>query len=260
MSLVQFAIRVTLTRALQAALPGTFPVLDSPQEPVTTLWGADPKPLVAIFSGNTDIVLQGRNLLGGAARVAIQIQFILPEAVSFSIGAGALKIDTRRQGAEAAFDVLWRTAARALNGSNEPWAALWREFVLQTPKISVDSYMVVAEGVRAPGRQVILTCDPLHEPTPGGAPEGPWATLLTLMRADTGDDGLSSLANWLEQEIRAGADLSQEDRDRIYMGLSGYVAESIGVGGPYGDVENDATATADDEAPADPALFTEQDE
>jgi hypothetical protein len=264
MSLVAFAIRVTTVRALQAALPASIDVVDSPQEPVTAMIGPEPHPMVAIYSGSTETKLDGRNLLGGESKVALAIQFLLPEAFDFTVAPSVvIRIDTRRQGAETALDVLWRMAALALDGKTaEPWAALWREFVVLTPRVSNASYLIEREGVRITAREVVITCDPIHEPTPGVAPEGPWATLLTLMRADTNTDGLVSLADWIEAEIRGGADLAQEERDRIYMGLSDYVARDIGVltTGPYEDVNNDPLATADDEAPADPDSFTEQDQ
>jgi hypothetical protein len=263
MSLVAFAIRVTTVRALQAALPASIEVVDSPQEPITAMLSPEPHPMVAVYSGSIETKLDGRNLLGGETKVSLAVQFLLPEAFDFAISPGAvIRVDTRRQGAETALDVLWRKAGVALDAANESWAALWREFVLLTPRVSNSSYLIEREGVRVTAREIVISCDPIHEPVPGATPEGPWATLLTLMRADTKEDGLSSLADWLEAEIRGGADLSQEERDRIYMGLSDYVARDIGVltTGPYEDVNNYPLATAEDEAPADPDDFTEQDE
>lgn len=251
---MQTAVRISAARALKAALPTPIVVYDSPQEPLTELWKEGAFPIVAIFTGSAGVKYEGRNLLGGSARMDIQFQFILPEAVSFDVAVGdseTISIDARREGAEIAFDVLWRIASRALNSSPEPWATLWRVFVISTPEASIDSYMVMHEGVRAPGRQISLTCDPIHEPIPGGAPAGVWADLLTLMRADVGADGLSNLADWIESEIRGGADLPQFKRDQAYMGISSNVGDMLEVSDLVHDVNN-SDDPVNYEVPADP--------
>lgn len=257
MSLVGFAIRITTARALKAALPSSFEVLDSPQEPLDILDKADPKPLVAIYTGHSESKPVGRALLGGDALTHLSLQFFLPAEVDFAIGDRTIKIDTRKQGAETALDVVWRMAARGLlaeGGDVNPWPALWREFVIQTPRITNASYLVERASVRMVAREVTIHCEVLNEPVPGAAAAGPWASLIAAMAADQVGDGLSSLSPWISAEIRGGADLSQAERDRIFMGLSDYVAQSVGIGGPLGDIDNDPDAQADAEMPAADAL------
>lgn len=244
MSLIPFAVRICTVRALQAALPASVAVVDSPQEPLTLLDIDEPRPIIAVYTGATMTKYEGRNLLGGMSSLSIAIQMMLPEVFSFGVGEGSISIDTRRQGAETALDVLWRKAELALNGSSEPWAALWREFVLTVSAVENLSFLIERNGVKVTAREVQIKCEPIHEPIPGGAPSLAWASLLTLMSADTNEDGLHFLADWIESEIRGGADKTQPERDAVYLGLSQYVANKIGVPGPIEDIQNETATPA----------------
>ncbi len=230
MSLVPFAIRVATVRALQSALPASVAVLDSPQDAVALLDDGTPQPLVAVYTGHSVAEIQGRGLHGGARTVDLSLQIFIPESITFSYGAGlSLTIDTRRQGAETALDILCRETIRCLNESEDPWATLLRQFVPQMPRELVSSYLVETSKIKITAREVVLTCDTIHEPIAGGAPADAWAQLLTLMRADDGEDGLPLLSDWLESEIRGGADLPQAQRDRFYIGISKDTSQAIDV-------------------------------
>lgn len=242
MSLVPFAVRICTVRALQAALPESVAVIDSPQEPLTLLDIDEPRPIVAVYTGATMTKYEGRNFLGGASNLSVTIQVMLPEVFSFDVGNGSIVIDTRRQGAETALDMLWRQMALALNSGNEAWGDLWRNFVVNVSVVENTSFLIERNGVKVTAREINVKCDPIHEPIPGGAPTFAWAQLLVLMRADTNDDGLHYLADWIDAEIRGGANKTQPERDAAYLGLSYYVANKIGVPGPIEDVAN-ITAT-----------------
>jgi len=236
---------------MQASLPDSVAVVDSPQEPLTLLDVDEPRPIVAVYTGATMTKYDGRNFLGGTSSLSVAIQFMLPEVFSFGVGESSIAIDTRRQGAETALDVLWRQTALALNAGAEPWAALWREFVLTISTVENQSFLIERNGVKVTAREVQIKCSPIHEPIPGGAPTLAWATLLDLMRADTKDDGLHYLADWIEAEIRGGADKTQPERDAAYLGLSKYAANAIHVPGLVEDIGN-LDQDAEIEVPADP--------
>ena len=237
MSLVPFALRVCATRALQAALPASVVVVDSPQEPLDSLDKEASRPIVAVYTGSAITKLEGRNLLGGAPVVLLALQMFLPESFSFEAAPGQMiVVDTRRQGAETALDILWRSALLALNGSPEPWAALWREFVPVVASIANQHYLLERNGVKVTAREVTLECEPIHEPVPGAEPADAWAALISLMRADTQGDGLSALADWVEASIRSAA-LSPAGRDAVYLGLSANVARSLLLEDPIPDTD-----------------------
>ena len=252
MSLIPFAIRICTVRALQAALPSSVEVVDSPQEPLTLLDIDAPRPIIAVYTSSVLTKYDGRNILGGTSNLALSIQIMLPETFAFRLNEGGeITIDTRRQGAETALDVLWRMAVVALNSGAEPWAALWREFVIAIPALHNNSNLIERQGVRVTAREATIDCEPLHEPVPGGAPKYAWARLLDLMRADNKADRLSLLADWLEGEIRNSADRPQTTRDAAYLGLSQYVAETIRVEPVFesaDDIEGDVVI----ETPGDP--------
>lgn len=246
MSLVLFAVRVCATRALQAALPVNVIVVDSPQEPLDLLDKAAPQPIVAVYTGSAMTKLEGRNLLGGAPVVLLTLQMFLPESITFEASLGhTITVDTRRQGAETALDILWRDALLALNASAEPWAALWREFAPVVASIANQHYLLERNGVKVTAREVALECEPIHEPVPGGEPADAWAAFITLMRADTRGDGLAVLADWVEASIR-GAMLSPAGRDAAYLGLSAYVARSL--------IIEDGVPDTDPCSPREPAV------
>jgi hypothetical protein len=238
MSLVPFALRVCATRALQSALPANVVVSDSPQEPLDLLDKASPRPIVAVYTGSAVTKLEGRNLLGGMPVVLLTLQIFLPESFAFEATPGeTILVDTRRQGAETALDILWRSALLALNGSPEPWAVLWREFTPVVASIANQHYLLERNGVKVTAREVTLECEPIHEPVPGGAPSDVWAALISLMRADTQGDGLSSLADWVEASIR-NATLSPAGRDTAYLGLLAYVSRSLLIEDPVQDTDS----------------------
>lgn len=246
MSLVPFALRVCATRALQAALPVNVVVVDSPQEPLDLLDKAAPRPIVAVYTGSAMTKLEGRNLLGGAPVVLLTLQMFLPETFAFETSPDHfITVDTRRQGAETALDILWRDALLALNASPEPWASLWREFAPAVVSIANEHYLLERNGVKVTAREVTIECEPIHEPVPGGEPTDAWAALIALMRADTRGDGLATLADWVEASIR-GAMLSPAGRDAAYLGLSAYVAQAV-------SIEDGVTGT-DSCGPAEPVV------
>jgi len=238
MSLVPFALRVCATRALQAALPAGVVVVDSPQEPLDLLDKATPRPIVAVYTGSAITKLEGRNLLGGAPIVLLTLQMFLPESFAFETLPGhEIIVDTRRQGAETALDVLWRAALLALNGSPEPFSALWREFVPVVASIANQHYLLERNGVKVTAREVTLECEPIHEPVPGRGPADAWAALVSQMRADTKGDGLSALADWVEASIRASV-LAPAGRDAAYLGLSAHFARSLLIEDPILDPDS----------------------
>jgi hypothetical protein len=252
MSLVPFAIRICTLRALQAALPASVEVLDSPQEPLTLLDIDAPRPIIAIYIGSVLTKYEGRNIFGGTSNLALSIQTMLPETFVFRlIAGGEITIDTRRQGAKTALDVLWRMAVVALNSGIEPWVALWREFVIAIPALHNNSYLIERQGVRVTAREATIDCEPLHEPVPGGAPKYAWARVMEMMRADDKGDSLSLLADWLESEIRNSADRPQTTRDAAYLGLPQYVAGAIRLE-PTVDSVGDTHGEFFAEAPGDP--------
>ena len=227
MSLVAFGIRIATVRAIRAVIWPEFTVADSPQKPLALL--ADGKPLIAVYTGHDTDKMDGRELYSGDPKVALAIQIFLPAQVTVTVAGKPLKLDTREEGAETLLDVIARRILGAFLAQDEPWSCLWAELVQKTGRSQNISYLVETTDVRVSAREVSLDCEVLYEPMPGAPPEGVWARLIALMRADVGLRSVAPLADWIAGEIAGPKTLTQADRDRIDLGLSRYAAEAIGI-------------------------------
>ena len=225
MSLVAFGIRIATVRAIRAVIWPEFSVADSPQKPLALL--ADGKPLIAVYTGHDTDKMDGRELYSGDPKVSLTVQIFLPAQVTVTVAGAPLKLNTREEGAETLLDVIARRILGAFLAQDEPWSCLWAEFVQKTARSQNISYLVETTDVRVSAREVSLECEVLYEPMPGTPPEGVWARLIALMRADTGPRSVADLADWIAGEIAGPQTLTQADRDRIDLGLSRYAAEAI---------------------------------
>jgi hypothetical protein len=253
MSLVAFGIRIATVRAIQAVVWPEFTVEDSPQAPIDLLDNG--APLIAVFTGQDNDKMDGRDMFGGEPTVVLTIQIFLPPVLKITVAGKQLELDTRGSASETVLDVLSRRIIGALLGQAEPWSQVWFDLVQKTGKTMNSSYLVETAKVRTSAREITIECATIHEPIPGASPSDVWATLVALMRADTAPRSVAPLAPWIAAEITGPVALSQADRDRIDMGLSVYAAQQVGIyGGTVEDLNNDpGAATTIDEVSADPA-------
>ncbi len=227
MSLVAFAVRLATVRAISAAVWPEFTVANGPQRPLDTV--AAGSPVVAVYTSGSNDGLEGNELLAGDPRVSLSIQIYLPPVVTVTIAGAPLEFDTRADGAETMLDVLARRILAALVAEAEPWSQLWGRLVSRTRTIGNSSYLVESAEVRCAARELTLECETLYEPIPGAPPMGVWAELIALMRADSGASTVADLADWVAGEITGPQLLTQDQRDRIDLGLAAYASRSISV-------------------------------
>ena len=227
MSLVAFGIRLATVRAIQAVIWPEFAVVDAPPAPLDLIEHG--QPLIAVYTGHDTDRLGGRDLYGGAPRVAVTIQVFLPAVVTVTVAGQPLQLDTRSEGADTVLDVIARRIHGALLGQAEPWSRLFFDFVQQTRRTSDNSYLVETQKLRVAARELSLECEVIHEPIPGAPAADVWASLIALMRADTAPRSVAPLADWIAAEIAGPAMLTQADRDRIDLGLSTYAAQRVGI-------------------------------
>ena len=268
MSLVAFAMRVSAVRAFRAVIWPEFTVVDSPQRPLNLL--SKGRPLIAVYTGQLNDAMDGRELYAGDPRVALTVQVYLPDEVTVTVAGQPLKLDTREEGAETVLDVIARRLLGAFLAQDEPWAVLWAQLVQKTGRLQNHSYLVESDDGRVSARELVLDCETLYEPIPGAPPEGVWADLIALMRTDASERSVAPLADWIAAEIAGPQALPQEERDRIDLGLSAYAASvasilpivrgseigevAVTVDGPDGDqvVVPGPLPNAPDRAPAPP--------
>jgi hypothetical protein len=235
MSLVAFAARVAVVRVLRAALPSAFIVVDSPVDPIANLETSPASALIAVYAGQGENKLDGEAFFAGEPRLNLDMQVFLPQQMAFSYldAHGApqtLTLDTRGAGSETALDLVERMIARALAVRDDAWSDLFGRFILTVRQVISSSYLVETAKVKAPAREIRMVCETLQEPVPGAAMSEVWTALLTAMQADEGSDSVAGLAPWIAAEIASPAGLSQTEVDRIFLGLSRYSMQAIGLG------------------------------
>ncbi len=232
MSLVAFAVRIAAVRALRAALPPAFAIVDSPIDPIGLLDQNPAAGLVALFTGVGDNRLDGEAFFAGDPTVSLSVQMFLPQAMAFAWGDGlSLALDLRGQGADTALDVVERMVERALAVQADAWGALFARLVVRVRGLVSASYLVETAKVKAPARELTLTLETLQEPTPGAPRADVWTDFLAAMRADEASDSVAPLAGWIEAELAAPLGLSPAEVDRVFLGLRAYAAAAIGLGG-----------------------------
>ncbi len=235
MSLVAFAVRIAMVRSLRAALPSAFTVLDSPVDPIGLLESSPTSGLVAVYTGVGDNRLDGVGFFAGNPVLTMTVQIFLPQSTAFAYAdaAGApqtLALDLRGAGADTALDVVERMVDRALAVQAGAWSTLFAAFVMRVRSAVSASYLVETVKVKAPARELTLTCETLQEPTPGAPVADVWADLLTAMRADASADSVAPLADWIAAELAAPAGLTPAEIDRVFLGLRAYAAQLIDLG------------------------------
>ncbi len=227
MSLASFAVRQCTVQAIRAAIWSGMIVADSPANALDLLDKA--VPVVAVYTVANNDGFEGNELLSGDPRVSLYVQIYLPTTFTVTFGGAPLTLDTREEGADTLLDVVGRRILSALVGQAEPWSALWGELVTRTRTLADGSYLLESDEVRVTARQITLECETLYDPIPGAPPAGPWARLIALMRTDTSPRSVAPLADWLASEIAGPTALTQDERDRIDLGLSAYAAQAVDI-------------------------------
>jgi len=210
MSLVSFAIRTCLQRALKGKTYAEDRVFDSQITPIDENIEAGQQPLIVI---STDDDL-GEILHWGVLRTNRGLEVVI-EAVLATFVQTTVENDQEQieiviphtdAGMEASLAFMVRQIYRGMMDSLDPWAELLKEFMGDITKVVARRGASAEKGVRFAARQVVVTCDPLYEPDFGDdiPPESPWGRLLTLMEADP---ELDDLAKVLRVEITNGNDL-----------------------------------------------------
>jgi hypothetical protein len=187
MSLVSFAVRLIVTRAVTGRTFAGARVLNSPVEPLEDLLATDAPatPLIAVFTGLDEHEAEGRDLRGGRNKLTLTIQVLIPP----KLAVGGLDFDARGPGAAAVLDFTWRQIARALAVETNPWARLFTTFVARIESITATPVLYEVDEVREsririPACEYVLAYHTLAEPMWGRPLAFAWADLDAAMRTE----------------------------------------------------------------------------
>lgn len=224
MSLVAYAIRQTLWRALLNNTLAEDRVFDSAVEPIDDFLAEKPQPFITISTDSESAEISGHDYINADRKMDVVIVVGLATAIRDPAG---IEIPHTDEGLEQALNYMGRQVMRVLQGDNgQPWADLYRRLSIVAEKYEVGRGADVKNGVRFAARQYVITVNPMSEPNFGEPASGVWADLLDAMRADS---ILSAFADGLEAEI-IGTSIPNWGRIQSRQGLTLEGELAVGVG------------------------------
>ncbi|WP_404291540.1 hypothetical protein ACD578_05375 [Microvirga sp. RSM25] len=208
MSLVSFAIRICLERALVDKTYAEERVYDSQITPTNETVPKGQKPLIILSTDDDKSDIREWDLLRGQRDLEVVIEMVLATFVKAKGGPDQIEviIPHTDAGMEASLGFMQRQVMRALMDPLDPWAELLKEFMGRINRTLGRRGASAEKGVRYAAKQLVLVCDPIFEPDFGETipPDSPWGRLIALMEADA---ELVDLALVLRAEIENGNDL-----------------------------------------------------
>jgi len=188
------------------------------------------KPLIAVFIGEDDRKVQGKELISGEHRVELLIQAFLPSEVDVFVNGQPLRINTREGAADLVMGVLRRQIDRALSASDSDAANLWRILVAEVETTSAIPFLFqITEQVRISANESSYLCRlTVNEPT-FGAPLASnfWQAVIAVFAADP---DYEPVATWIAAEISAPDGMPIWRVQQAELGLTQEAREGIGLG------------------------------
>ena len=200
MSLVAYAIRTCLWRALYGETYAEDRVHDSSVAALDEMVSGDARPFLIVSTDDDAFEMTGHDFAAPMRKLDVVIEIVVATVQRVG-GDGeepglAISIAETDDGFETLVNFISRQVFRVMQVGEGPFAELFRVF---TPG---DKRITAKRGAdtkpRYAARQIVITCDTLAEPDFGVDPEGAWADLIAAMDAD---EILGPLAADLRKEI-----------------------------------------------------------
>lgn len=198
MSLVNFAIRTCLKRALLDRTWAERRVFDSMVTPLDETLPEGTRPQIIVSTDDDETTMTSFDLNADGRQLVVIIEIELASEVQVDAGGYAMEIPQTDAGLEATLDFIQRQVERALAEPASLWADLFRRLVDEPSKRLKRRGAGADKGVRFAARQLMITCQPSNEPAYGAAPNKLWTAIAEAMR---GDPELADYADLLEAEI-----------------------------------------------------------
>lgn len=216
MSFARFALRTATVKALRGRTLAGDMVRDSELGPIDEMATGSSRPVVAVYTDETQVQRPGTDLLSHDGRTALVIEIGITTRVSET----EWSLPVTDAAMELAIDSIERQARLALTVPDDgnTWAELWRDLVQAFGLEKSQRGGASKDGVRFAGRQIIIEVDLPRDPHPG-RPVGPlWQRFLDLVAVD---DDMAPLLPHITPLITGGAtDWEHWQRDRAAFGLS----------------------------------------
>jgi hypothetical protein len=226
MSISRLALRIVTARALAGVTLAGSRVYDSAVEPIDLKVREQRAPFIVVLTDDHDRQVSGRDLRMGTDSVELVLEVAVATTVRAQSGADEeVIVPHTDEGMEVILDLLGHQITETLMQGQGPWAKLWRDFVMRTPRIMSRRGASVENGLRFAARQMIVTCDTLADPIRGGEMSGPWLRLLYAMEQDEATAGIAALVRYA---VEGDVPLTPEALAAATFGLAPETVAAIG--------------------------------
>ena len=242
MSLARAMLRLITVQALTGATGAGDRVRDSSLDPIDARATSEDRAEIVVYTDDHESETSGRAAMLAASSVCELVIEIVVTGVQEVWVDGQdgpaqerLVIPRYDEGLAFTLDMLERQVIATLATSPGPWARLWRDFVVKVEKRLSRQGGAADQATRFAARQLVLSVDLLHEPTPAQQlpPGSTWIEALDLM--DQSPE-LRSLARIIRSEITG--DGGPEWRiDAGRLGVNPETMRDLGTAPPEGGDE-----------------------
>lgn len=194
MSLSRLALRIITTQALSGATLAGTRVFDSAIDKIDFQIGTGQRePFLVVYTDDhTRTPETGRDLRhgGDSLEIVIEAAVAAPVSVPVSTGGGipanggqddVVEVPNTDAGLEIIIDLIGAQITDALMGQKTVWSGLWNDFVLNVSAIVSRRGASAESGARLAARQIVMTCDVVADPVPGGDVSALWLRFLDAL-------------------------------------------------------------------------------
>lgn len=235
MSLTRLAVRIAAVQALRGSTLAEGRVYDSSTSPLDAVLQEQPLPFLMVTTDSHERAVTGLDLSHGddgldlVIETAIASRVVIPAIAPGDTEAVEITIPNTDAGLEFTLDLIEAQVARALTARDTAWSRVFCALVPRIVRRTSRRGASAENGLRFAARQIVLSCDPLADPTPG--PEGEvaragsaWALFFDTLEATP---ELAALSPIFRQEIIGGA--ATWDFIRRSMGISAETVDALGL-------------------------------
>lgn len=228
MSIVGTTLLFLTMKALNGATLAGDEIDNTPVDPFASDFQGVAKPMVAVFIGNDQQTVQGKDLSGGDRSVDITIQAFLPTSVEILVDGNPVSLNARGAGGDLAMGMFERQIKRALTVGGDEAGDLWRTLVLTVESIETQSFLFqTANKALLMAREITLSMTTMQDPDFGQQTlSRTWERILALFEAD---EDYTAVAPWIRAEMTAPESLEQIKIIQGQLGVANDVMTGVGL-------------------------------